>query len=424
MQNHWLVWELEKRHELGEIKDKKLWAQISKILSEKPEIFHDILANWKEKEWIWFTEISQSYFSIPDDLEFSDSGYFYENINNSLPELENLYPNISEKIKQNKSLAFIISSLIDSYRNKELWLIYTPGFHRSLYWPFWSDIFPHVIPFLSEWKDNLNIEYPWNGFVKMWWNVFEKKDGEEFREQFNAEEYEFLVYLFLKFSKNIETIFAHSLWPIFIIEALKKLQNEPNFNEKIWKIIFFNPALNQEKLSKFWFIKNYLDTADKKRLKGNIKKIKIYLKKNKLWGMKEREAILLEWNIQKFLSTLNKKNSNWFNFLELFFDKNWDNFILENYDEWEKWIENINPSYVNYAFFKNFIETYNTLDQQILDKVRMISLEWYSTVPFDSLRNSETDKWVKTMIESLSLETHYWNTADEVKVLRRIFERI
>ena len=78
--------------------------------------------------------------------------------------------------------------------------------------------------------------------------------------------------------------------------------------------------MNQEKLSKFWFIQNYLDAKDISKQKTNIKNIQAHLEENVYKKIGRTEKIRLKAKIQTFLSSLNKKNTNWFDFLHLFFD--------------------------------------------------------------------------------------------------------
>ena len=429
---HWLIDYLRKNWHIEE--DQNIWAsELSAILANTPEILHKVLWNKTETDWIWFTEISQSIFSIDknSDINYLDNNFFINTISENLPEFEQFYPNIYNKAKLNIHLTRIIAVLINSYKERKLWLVYVPWFHRSVYWPFEKDILPHVIPLLwTDWKENINIEYPWNWFIKMWWNVFEKKDDKEFKDLFDAEEYEFLIYIFLKFSISLDTIFAHSLWPIFIVKALEKLnllqqnivnENIPPQPKKIKNIIFLNPALNQDKLSKFWFLQNYLKSG--KDFEKNKAKILEHLEKIYFQEYKWNEKIIIENKFNSFLEALNKKNTIWFDFLDLFFDKDWV-FILEDFWEWLNFKTNNNSSYVNYAFSNNFVEDFNNLWENILDKVSIISLEWYSTVPFDSLRNRRTEKSVKCETVYIPLETHYWNTVEEVEKLKKIIKKL
>ncbi|EKE26512.1 MAG: hypothetical protein ACD_4C00256G0004 [uncultured bacterium (gcode 4)] len=428
---YWLTDYLRNNWHIKE--DRTIWpSELSAILANTPDILYKILWNTSETDWIWFTEISQSIFAIDKetDIDYVDSNFFLNTIKENLPELGQFYPNIFKKIDSNIHLARIIAVLINSYKEKKLGLIYVPWFHRSLYWPFEKDILPHVIPLLwKSPKENINIEYPWNWFVKMGWNVFKEKDTKEFNELFDAEEYEFLIYLFLKFSESLDTIFAHSLWPIFIVKAMEKLKSleksEKNnsFNcNKIKNIIFLNPALNQDKLSKFWFLQNYLSPKNT-NLEENKKTVLKYIDSNHLKNIKWNEKIIIKEKFKSFLEALNKKNTIWFDFLDLFFDNSGD-FLLENFSEWKDFSTKNNISYVNYAFSTNFVENFNDLWEEILDKVSIISLEGYSTVPFDSLRNRRTEKSVKCETVYIPLETHYWNTAEEVEKLRKIIGKL
>jgi len=52
--------------------------------------------------------------------------------------------------------------------------------------------------------------------------VYKLRNNREFKEKFDAEEFEMLIYIILKYTKSIDTVFAHSLAPVFVVEAMKK----------------------------------------------------------------------------------------------------------------------------------------------------------------------------------------------------------